>query len=161
MIILGIDPGFGRLGWGLVKNENGKQTAIEYGCIETDPNTPLEARISDIYSKITGITEKYKPDSFAIEDLFFGTNVTTALSVGQARGVIMLAAYKKNIPIKFYKPVEIKMAVTGYGASTKAQIQQMVKMILHLKDIPKPDDAADALAIALTHCFSHKMKGLT
>ncbi len=160
MIILGIDPGFGRIGWGLIKDERGKQSLINYDCIETNPNIKLEARIAHIFKDITAIIRKHKPSTIASEELFFGTNVTTALSVGQARGVIMLAAYQNQIPTYLYKPVEIKMAVTGYGSASKAQIQKMVKLILKLDSIPKPDDAADALAIALTHCYSQKMKGI-
>lgn len=158
MIVLGIDPGFGKVGWGIVRNEKGKQTIIDYGCLETNPKSALEERLADIYKNISSLIDKYKPTEVAIEDLFFGNNVTTALSVGQARGVIMLSAYKKGIPISFYKPAEVKMAVAGYGQSTKPQIQYMVKTILKMEKIPKPDDAADALAIALTHCFSQKLK---
>lgn len=156
-IILGIDPGFGRIGWGIIIKKASKDSLIEYGCIETVPNSPLSSRIFQIYKNILEIMKKYKPSVIASEELFFGANVTTALNVGQARGVIMLAAYQQNIPMFFYKPVEIKMAVTGYGRGDKSQIQHMVKLILKLKDIPKPDDAADALAIALTHSFSNKV----
>lgn len=160
MIVLGIDPGFGRVGWGAVDHHEEKQVALDYGCIETNPKHPLEKRIATIYTTIGELIKKFHPDVIATEDLFFSTNVTTALSVGQARGVIMLAAYQNHIPTYLYKPMEIKICVTGHGRSDKSQIQHMIKLILKLDSLPKPDDAADALAIALTHCYSHKLSQL-
>lgn len=160
MIVLGIDPGFGKIGWGVIENRYGKQTACDYGCLETGAQNPLEERINSIYTTIVRLIRKFHPDFISSEELFFGNNVTTALSVGQARGVIMLAAYQNHIPMFFYKPSEIKMSVTGYGTAKKPQIQQMIKLLLKLDKIPKPDDAADALAIALTHCYSHKLSQL-
>ena len=156
MVVMGIDPGFGRIGWGIVSYTNQKEKLIDYGCIETTPKSPLENRIYQIYKEITALIKKHHPNTIASEELFFGNNVTTALNVGQARGVIMLAAYQNKIPMFFYKPADIKLAVTGYGKGDKSKIQHMIKLILKLKEIPKPDDAADALAIALTYCYTNK-----
>ncbi len=157
MIVLGIDPGIGRCGWGVIKNENSKMTPIDYGCIETEVNGKIEERLIVIDQKIREIIKKYKPDELSIEELFFGANSKTAFSVGQARGVILLAAAENKIPIFIYTPLQIKMALTGYGRAEKNQIAQMVKIILKLEKIPKLDDTNDALAIAITHTFSAKM----
>ncbi|MBI4066850.1 crossover junction endodeoxyribonuclease RuvC [Candidatus Gottesmanbacteria bacterium] len=158
--ILGIDPGFGRMGWGVIANSKGKQNIISFGCLETNPKSPHEARISQIYHEVLRLISLYKPHVVALEELFFGSNITTALKVGESRGVIMLATHDQKIPLFIYKPIEVKMAVSGYGRAEKSQVQLMVKIILKLKSIPKPDDAADALAIALTHCFSYKLSKL-
>lgn len=160
MKILGIDPGIGRVGWGVIEVERSKFKAQQYGCFETKPNDAIPKRLNEIYSFITTLLREHAPDSLAIEELFFNTNVKTAFSVGQARGVILLAAAQKNIPVAIYTPLQVKMATTGYGRAEKAQIGQMVKALLHLESIPKPDDTADALAIALTHAFSYKMQAL-
>jgi crossover junction endodeoxyribonuclease RuvC len=157
MRILGVDPGIGRMGWGIVDSVGGKVTAVDYSCLETEPNSPVADRLVIIYNSIETIIAAHKPDEFAIEDLFFNTNAKTALVVGQARGVVLLAAAQAGLPIGVYTPLQVKMALTGYGRAEKNQIGQMVKTVLGLKVVPKPDDTADALAIALTHAFSRKM----
>ena len=161
MVILGIDPGIGRCGWGIVESVNSsKVTALGYGCIETKPNKKIEERLLEIGEEVNRLIKEHKPDVMAIEELFFGTNSKTALIVGQARGVILLEASRKKLPIFVYTPLQVKMSLTGYGRADKNQIAQMVKVILKLEKIPKIDDTSDALAVALTHVFSAKMKGL-
>ena len=156
MLILGIDPGIGRTGWGVIEVQSSKFKVQSYGCIETEPNSQAEKRLQIIYRQLIQIISDSNPDAFAIEDLFFNTNAKTALIVGQARGVVLLAAAQKKLPISVYTPLQVKMALTGYGRAEKSQIAQMVKTLLKLKKIPKPDDITDALAIALTHAFSYK-----
>lgn len=156
MLILGIDPGTATTGFGIIKKEGQKFSLIEYGCILTPAKTDLHERLDTIFDELTEIISKFVPDHIAVEELFFAKNTTTALSVGQARGVVLLAAKKKGLSIFEYTPLEVKMALTGYGRADKKQIQQMVKAILALKEIPKPDDAADALAIAICHGQSCK-----
>lgn len=158
MIILGIDPGLGRCGYGVIEYNNNKPKALDYGCIFTDKDSETSRRLLDLSDKINSIIKKYKPQVLAIEDLFFNTNAKTVIKIGQAQGVIMLAAQKNNIPVFSYPPLEIKMAITGYGRAEKEQIQKMVKNILHLTEIPKPDDTADALAVALTYSLVYKFK---
>jgi crossover junction endodeoxyribonuclease RuvC len=157
MIILGIDPGIGRTGWGIIETEHAKLKPRNFGCIETHKTTVGEKRLQELYEQIVLIIRVEKPDAIAIEELFFNTNVSTALIVGQARGVILLAAAQHNIPLAAYTPLQVKMAVTGYGRADKKQVGHMIKTILKLSSIPTPDDTADALAIALTHAFSGKM----
>ncbi|MGI8419181.1 MAG: crossover junction endodeoxyribonuclease RuvC [Candidatus Levyibacteriota bacterium] len=158
MRIIGIDPGIGRTGWGIIDVSKGKLEVQEYGCIETFKEQSVGERLLILYKTLGGILGKAKPDSFAIEELFFNTNTKTALVVGQARGVAFLAAAERDIPISVYTPLQVKIAVTGYGRGEKKQIGHMVKTLLHLDIIPKPDDTTDALAIAITHAFSYKMK---
>ena len=159
MKILGVDPGLARCGWGIVrKTEDGRQKteAVDYGCVETGKELPMPERLNIISEELKKILQEHKPEVVAIEKLFFGANEKTALNVGQARGVIILTCQQFGIPISEYTPLQIKMALTGYGRADKQQIQRMVKMLLHLKEIPKPDDAADGLAIALTCGFQSK-----
>ncbi len=156
MRILGIDPGIGRTGWGVIDDTAGKLTVIAYDCFETTPNSPTPERLVKIYDQLSTLIEEYHPEALGIEELFFNTNVTTAFTVGQARGVMLLAAEQAHIPIGIYTPLQVKMAVTGYGRAEKKQVGEMVKLLLKLKTIPKPDDTADALAIAITHAFSRK-----
>ncbi|RJQ38452.1 crossover junction endodeoxyribonuclease RuvC [Candidatus Microgenomates bacterium] len=158
MRILGIDPGIGRTGWGIVIVESSKFKVQSYGCVETEAGMPVDQRLKIIHEKIIEIVEEHKPDCLAIEELFFNTNAKTAFIVGQARGVVLLTAAQKNLLISIYTPLQVKIAVTGYGRAQKAQVGQMVKVILKLKEIPKPDDTSDALAIALTHAFSYKIR---
>jgi crossover junction endodeoxyribonuclease RuvC len=158
MRILGIDPGIGRTGWGIVDVVGANLHAEDYGCFETPKEQIMGERLASLYSEIIAIIEKYQPQSLGIEELFFNTNVSTALIVGQARGVVLLAATQKKLPIGVYTPLQVKMAVAGYGRADKKQVGHMVKSLLQLTEIPKPDDTADALAIALTHAFSYKMK---
>jgi crossover junction endodeoxyribonuclease RuvC len=158
MRILGLDPGIGRTGWGIIEVQSSKLKVQSFGCIETSKDLLTEKRLQELYEKVTVILKEEKPDAFAIEELFFNTNVTTAMIVGQARGVVLLAAVQQGVPISIYTPLQVKIAVTGYGRAEKRQVGQMVKTILGLEAIPKPDDTADALAIAITHAFSYKMK---
>lgn len=155
MKVLGIDPGTGRVGWGVVMHEKGTDSLVEYGCFETTINSQLPERLQKIHTFIQKLIKKYKPDILSVESLFFATNVKTAFDVGAARGVILLAGEEANLPIFQYTPLQVKSSLTGYGKAEKNQIQFMVTKILHLKEIPKPDDAADAVAIAITHIFHH------
>lgn len=151
LLILGIDPGIAILGFGVIKFEANKFTVIDYGAVTTEAGTPMSQRLTSIYNELTEIIEKYKPDVFAVEELFFNKNIKTALTVGHARGVAVLAGCKAGIPIYEYTPLQVKQAVVGYGRAEKSQIQQMVKILLNLREIPKPDDVADALAVAICH----------
>lgn len=149
-IILGIDPGLADLGYGVIrKDEKGKLVCQEYGVIKTSAKTELTLRLEDINKKLDKIIKKYKPQLMAVEQLFFCKNVKTALVVGQARGVILLTARQNKIPTAEFTPLQVKQAVSTYGQASKIQVQKMVKLILNLKELPKPDDAADALAIAI------------
>jgi crossover junction endodeoxyribonuclease RuvC len=157
MIILGIDPGVGRLGWGIVQVDGSRFKPQNFGCIETDKGL-LEKRIQTVYEEVSKLIKEYQPDVVSIEDLFFTNNAKTAFMVGQARGVVLLAASQAGLPISVYTPQQVKLAVTGYGKADKKQVGEMVKVLLKLKTVPKLDDTADALAIALTHAFSYKLK---
>ena len=154
MIILGIDPGTAITGWGVVKHTQGVQDFINAGVVNTPANEDLPKRLATIYEDITSLLEQFKPQAVALEKLFFNTNAKTALSVGHSRGVVILAIEQKGIPLFEYTPLQVKTAVTGYGRAEKKQMQEMVKRLLNLKTIPRPDDAADALSIAITHCVS-------
>ena len=158
MRVLGIDPGIARTGWGVVEVKSSKLKVKSYGCIETNSKTEIAQRLKKIYREILKIIESSKPDEMAIEELFFNTNAKTAFVVGQARGVIILAAGENNIPLAIYTPLQVKIAVTGYGRAEKMQIGKMVKTILSLESIPKLDDTTDALAVGLTHLFSTRMR---
>lgn len=157
MRILGIDPGIGRTGWGVIEVKSAKCKVQNFGCIETKVGMAMEERLQALYEAFFKIMKTEKPDELAIEDLFFNTNAKTALIVGQARGVVLLAGAQHKLPIGVYTPLQVKMAVTGYGRADKGQVGQMVKTLLKLDKIPKPDDTADALAIAITHAFSYKI----
>lgn len=158
MIIIGIDPGIGRIGWGVILDEKGKQKLLDYGCLETSSKLKEEHRLIQIEQFFSELLEKYQPQVVAIEQLFFAANVKTAFAVGQARGVLVLTVTKNQTPLTSYTPLQVKLAISGYGKADKRQIQIMVKTLLNLPQIPKPDDAADALAIALTHAFSYKLQ---
>lgn len=149
--ILGIDPGFGRSGYGVIEVQGQKQTALVYGCVETAPHTATGVRLKEIYERMRTIMESYKPDIVAIEQLFFARNVSTAFTASEARGVVVLAAELAGIAQVQYTPLQVKQAVVGYGRAEKSQVQEMVRVLLGLRELPKPDDAADALAVALTH----------
>jgi len=151
MRIIGIDPGTGILGFGVIEINNRKTTLVTAGVITTPAHTPLDVRLEEIFDGLTEIIAETNPDMMSIEKLFFARNVTTAMSVSHARGVAMLAGRKARLPIHEYTPMQIKQTVTGYGKADKKQVQEMVRMQLNLKEIPKPDDAADALATAITH----------
>lgn len=151
MLILGIDPGLATVGFGLVMKNGDKYRAIEYGAITTEPKQIIEKRLDEIYDSMVELLTKYKPDCMAIEELFFNSNITTAIDVSMARGVILLAAYKCGVDIYEYTPLEVKSSVVGYGRAEKQQVQYMVRLMLGLSETPKPDDTADALALALCH----------
>ena len=151
MIILGIDPGYATVGWGVIKKEKGKQSLVDYGAVITPKTQAMPQRLLDIGNKLSELIKAYKPDAVAVEELFFHTNQKTAITVAQARGVIIYVAESLNAKLFEYTPLQIKQALTGYGRAEKQQIQQMVRVLLGLKEAPKPDDAADALAVALTH----------
>ena len=160
MIIIGIDPGYAIVGVGVVEYKGNKFRPIEYTAITTPAGMNTVDRLKKIYDEMTMLIDKHKPDSMAIEELFFNSNQKTAINVAQARGVILVAAANKGVPVREYTPLQVKQSVTGYGRADKKQIQEMVKLILHLNVIPKPDDAADALALAICHANSNKMNNL-
>jgi crossover junction endodeoxyribonuclease RuvC len=159
--ILGIDPGLAIVGFGLIDKLGSKLSPIQYRCITTESNMEQGNRLQLIYESTIQLIERYQPESLAIEKLFFNKNVTTALSVGQARGVLILAAVQKGLEVAEYTPLQVKQSVVGYGRAEKRQIQEMVKMFLNLVTIPKPDDVADALAIAICHAHSSTYRDRT
>ena len=151
MRILGIDPGYGIVGYGIIDNDNGRLTPVDYGVITTPKEEAMPARLAIIYESLKAIIEKYKPDEVAIEELFFNKNVKTAIDVAQGRGAILTAVAKSGIPLFEYTPLQVKSSVVGYGRAEKQQVMYMIKVLLNLKSAPKPDDTADALAIAICH----------
>lgn len=151
MRTLGIDVGFAICGWSIVEKEKGQLKLIDYGVITTKSTEVEASRLTKVYDGLIDIIERYSPDNMSVEDLFFFKNQKTVIKVGQVRGVILLAGDKKGLPIFSYTPLQVKTAVTGYGRSEKEQIQKMVKLIFKLKEIPKPDDAADAVAVGVCH----------
>jgi len=160
MLVIGIDPGTAITGYGLVSDrEDGSLVAVDYGVIQTPPDVDPAKRLLEIYRALKGILILHRPESGAVEKLFFQRNVRTALSVGQARGVVLLALAETAIPIAEYTPLEVKQAVVGYGGADKNQVQQMVRALLDLQEIPQPDDAADALAIAICHLHTSRAEG--
>jgi crossover junction endodeoxyribonuclease RuvC len=158
MIIMGIDPGVARVGWAVITVGKASPRAMAYGCITTKQTDTQAARLLIVYKAITSLLSRYKPDCVSIEDLFFSKNVKTAIHVGEGRGVLLLASAAHNTPVVSYSPSRVKQTVCGSGRAEKQQVQRMMKRVLKLKNIPKPDDTADALAIALTHAYSYKMK---
>lgn len=160
MNILGIDPGTARVGWAILAQKNNTWRPLAYGHISTSPVRGVGERLTDIADDLGVIIKKYRPREAAVETLFFAKNVKTAMAVAQARGVILFVLAKENIPACEYTPLQVKQALTGYGKADKRQMQQMVKSALQLKEIPRPDDVADALAIAFCHSNSRKFKKL-
>jgi len=156
MRIMGIDPGIAIVGFGILDQKGNQLIPVDYGSIQTEAGLATPTRLKQIYDASTLLLTKYRPDVVAIEKLFFNRNVTTAFTVGQARGVLMLACEEAGVAITEYTPLQVKMAVVGYGQADKRQVQEMVKMLLRLREIPKPDDVADALAIAI--CEAHSSK---
>lgn len=148
--ILGIDPGYGRVGWGIIEGRGRIWRTVAYDCIDTDPKKTFLERLEEIHHELHRVIKAYKPTEAAVEELFFKKNVTTALKVSEARGVILLSLLEHKLPVAEYKPTEVKMAVTGYGNAKKEQVQELVKLSLHMKELPTQDDAADALGVALT-----------
>ncbi|CCF82550.1 Crossover junction endodeoxyribonuclease ruvC [Nitrolancea hollandica Lb] len=161
-ITLGVDPGTALLGYGVIAGDDAVRV-IDFGVLETTPDEPMPKRLQFLYAGMCRLIQSYHPDTVVVEQLFFARNVTTALAVGQARGVVMLAAAQAGVPVNEYTPAEVKQAVSGYGRANKSQMQEMVRMLLGLEDIPRPDDAADALAVALCHVqtarFRHAVDG--
>lgn len=155
MRILGIDPGFAIVGWGIIDSERGNIRPVAYGAITTPAHTSLESRLLTIQRDLESLIEKYKPDEMAIEELFFNTNITTGIAVAEARGVILCTAHRLGIKISEYTPLQVKQAVVGYGKAEKHQVISMVTSLLKLPKPPKPDDAADAVAIAICHSNSN------
>jgi crossover junction endodeoxyribonuclease RuvC len=153
VIVLGIDPGTARLGYGLVERQGSALTMLDYGCLETINDRPLSQRLLIIHEGIDDLIRTYQPEAVGVERLFFNKNVQTAMAVGQARGVVLLVAAQHGLPVLEYGPHEVKLAVTGYGRAPKDQVQRMVQLVLSMEHIPKPDDAADALAVAV--CTAH------
>ena len=154
MRILGIDPGVAIVGFGVIDTERGSNRLVKCGIISTPAHTPLSSRLNSIYMDLMELIATFHPDAIAIEELFFNTNITTGISVAQARGVILLACYQSGVPVYEYTPLQVKQAVCGYGRAEKKQVMDMVRRILNLQDVPRPDDAADAVAIALCHARS-------
>lgn len=151
MVILGIDPGVATIGFGLIRAERGKNTLLQYGVITTPPGIPLSERLLQISNDMERLIETFRPDEMAVEELFFSKNITTGIAVAHGRGVILLVAEKLGIPVFEYTPMQVKQSVVGYGKAEKKQVMLMTQRLLNMKDIPKPDDAADALAIAICH----------
>jgi len=160
MLSLGIDPGTAIVGYGLVREHNdGSLEAVHYGVIRTPAKTPMPERLQTIYESLNTLVQKYQPDRAGVEELFFSRNVTTAITVAQARGVILLTLQNAGVVIAEYKPNIIKQSISGYGAAGKPQMQEMVRLLLNLEKIPRPDDAADALAVAITDINSYRYSG--
>ncbi len=160
MLILGIDPGTAITGYGLVREEDGELALVGCGVITTPSGQPLPERLQAIYQGLAGVIREHQPEAAAVEELFFSRNVRTALSVGHARGVVLLVLADAGLPIHEYKPVEVKQAIAGYGGADKQQVQEMVRMLLDLDQVPQPDDAADAVAVAVCHIHSAGMAAL-
>lgn len=160
MLILGIDPGTAITGYGLVKEEAGVLGLVDCGVITTPSGQPLAERLQTIYQGLAEVIDRHQPTAAAVEELFFSRNVRTALSVGHARGVTLLALVDAGLPIYEYKPLEVKQAIAGYGGADKRQVQEMVRMLLELESVPQPDDAADAVAVAVCHIHSARMAAL-
>ena len=158
MIILGIDPGLATLGYGVIEADNQNRRLIQFGTLTTPAGQPMPQRLRAIYQGMNQLLDIYRPDEVAFEELFFSKNITTGIAVSHARGVALLAVVQRTDELYEYTPMQIKQAVTGYGGADKHQVQQMVKMLLKMKEIAHPDDAADALAVALTHANSMNMK---
>lgn len=158
MKILGIDPGYAILGWGTIEKTGNRFQAVDYGAVTTEKDMEMPVRLEILYDSLREIIEEQKPDVASIEKLYFNTNTTTAINVGQARGVAILACVKGGIEVAEYTPLQIKQALVGYGRAEKKQVQYMVKTMLNLKAIPKPDDTADALAAAICHGHSADMR---
>jgi crossover junction endodeoxyribonuclease RuvC len=160
--ILGIDPGTATMGWGVVRKEGGRLRYVQHGAITTPPSWDMPRRRGRLFDGVTELVEAYRPEAVAVEELFFNTNVSTAITVGQARVVALLAAHRDSHPVQVaeYTPLQVKQAITSYGRADKRQVQEMVRMLLNLREVPRPDDAADGLAIAITHAFSSRVTSL-
>ncbi len=160
MRVLGIDPGTATTGYGVVEEAEGGLRALAYGVVTTSPDLPLPHRLQAIYRELRRLVQQWQPDAAAVEELYFNVNVRTAMSVGQARGVALLALADEGLTVAEYGPGEVKQALTGYGGAEKRQMQEMVRMLLGLPAVPHPDDAADALAVAICHLHSARLRAL-
>ena len=158
MIVLGIDPGVANTGYGVVAQHRGRLVALDGGVIETSPGVDAARRLADIHAAIAKVMDDHKPDALAVEDLYFGANARSAFAVGQARGVVLLAAGQRGMPTASYTPQQVKGAVCGSGRAAKDQVQRMVQVLLSLPDLPRPDHAADALAVAICHANAAPMR---
>ena len=158
MRILGIDPGYAIVGFGALDYERNRFTTLQYGAITTQSHTVFEDRLQEVYDDMTRLLQTIRPDAMAIETLFYANNQKTVIAVAEARGVILLAARKAEVPVFEYTPLQVKQSVSGYGKATKKQVQEMTKTILKLDTVPKPDDTADALAMAICHAYSYRSK---
>ena len=154
LIILGIDPGYAIVGYGVIEYKNNHFRVLDFGAVTTDAHTDFNDRLLLIYNQLSAIIERYSPDAMAIEKLFFNTNAKTAIDVAQARGAILLSAKQRDVDIFEYTPLQVKQSVVGYGRAEKKQVQEMTKLLLNLEKVPKPDDTADALAMAICHAHS-------
>ncbi|MCL6472630.1 MAG: crossover junction endodeoxyribonuclease RuvC [Firmicutes bacterium] len=161
MVILSVDPGTATTGYGVVEYLGNRFKLKDFGVITTESKIATEFRLQQIYEHLRNLMVRHRPDCFAVEQLFFNSNTRTAIAVGQARGVCLLAAADGKLPVYEYTPLQVKQSVVGYGRASKSQVQQMVKAILNLDEIPKPDDAADALAIAICHAHSYRVNDVT
>ena len=155
MRVLGIDPGYAIVGWGVVEYVGNRFAPVGYGAVVTEKDTPFEQRLVEIYEGVLDICKRYKPEALSIEKLYYQHNQTTVIGVAEARGVILLAAAQCGVPIYEYTPMQVKQAITGYGKAVKKQVQEMTRVLLHLPAVPKPDDTADALAMAITFCHTN------
>ncbi|MFP3896068.1 MAG: crossover junction endodeoxyribonuclease RuvC [Anaerolineales bacterium] len=160
MLVLGLDPGLATTGYGLVAGDGRDLSAVSYGVIRTPANTPVGERLAKIHGEMSCLLDEYGPDVAAVEELFFCKNVRTAMMVGEARGVLLLALAQAGLQIAEYTPLQIKEGITGYGRAEKEQVQEMVRVLLRLEEVPRPDDAADALALAICHQHAARMSGL-
>jgi crossover junction endodeoxyribonuclease RuvC len=161
VLVLGIDPGTATTGYGLVEEDDaGDARLVGYGVILTEAGAPMPERLLILHRELTAVLAQARPDAVAVEELFFSRNVSTALTVGQARGIVLLSAAQAGVPVYEYKPAEVKQALVGYGGAEKAQIQEMVRLMLGLDEIPRPDDAADAVAVAICHLHSARLRRL-
>jgi crossover junction endodeoxyribonuclease RuvC len=161
MLVLGVDPGTATTGYGLVAEDEAGEARLEgFGAILTEAGAPMPERLLRLHRELSALMAQARPDAVAVEELFFSRNVSTALTVGQARGVVLLAAAQAGLPVYEYKPAEVKQALVGYGGADKHQIQEMVRLMLRLPEIPRPDDAADAVAVAICHLHSARLRRL-
>jgi crossover junction endodeoxyribonuclease RuvC len=167
MLVMGLDPGLATTGYGLVCESSSASpgqrdlSLVEYGAVTTPAGQPMPERLLAIYDELWALIARHQPNIVSVEEMFFGRNVTTALIVGQARGVAILAAARAGLPIREYKPMAVKQAITGYGRAPKSQVQEMVRMLLDLEHVPRPDDAADAIAVAICHVYNARLEELT
>ena len=158
MRILGIDPGVATVGFGVIETQGGRQQMIQYGAITTPAGQPLAARLVQIAQDMETLINRFRPDEMSIEELFFSKNITTGIAVAHGRGIILCTAEKSGVPLYEYTPMQVKQAITGYGKAVKKQIQEMTRIMLHLESVPKPDDTADALGMAIAHCHCSRSR---